>query len=77
MELMTTLHGSALSFLRQVGGCVPLEGTIALARDPFKRLHTLVFLEPPLTSRLSLDLIDKDSHPIRECACEPSVPVLS
>ena len=58
MELMTTLHGSAPSFQRRVGGCVPLEGTIAPARDPFKRLPTLVFLEPPLTSRLSLDPTD-------------------
>ena len=33
MELMSTLHGSAPSLHRRVGGCVPLEGTIALARD--------------------------------------------
>ena len=44
-----TLHGSAPSLWRRVGGCVPLEGTIAPARDPFKRLPTLVFFEPPLT----------------------------
>ena len=49
MELMTTLHGSAPSLQRRVGGCVPLKGTIAPARDPFKRLPALVFLEPPLT----------------------------
>ena len=49
VELMTTLHGSAPSLRGRVGGCVPLEGTIALARDPFKRLPTLIFLEPPLT----------------------------
>ena len=49
VELMTTLHGSVPSLRRRVGGCVPLEGTIAHARDPFKRLLTLIFLEPPLT----------------------------
>ena len=43
VELMTTLHGSASSLRRRVGGCVPLEGTIAPARDPFKRLPTLIF----------------------------------
>ena len=32
-----------------VGGCVPMEGTIAPARDPFKRIPTLVLLVPPLT----------------------------
>ena len=37
------------SLRRRVGGCVPLEGTVAPARDPFKRLPTLVFLEPPFT----------------------------
>ena len=49
MEVMTTLHGSAPSLRRRVGGCVPPEGTIAPTRDPFKRLPTLIFLEPPLT----------------------------
>ena len=49
VEVMTTLHGSAPSLRRRVGGCVPPEGTIAPAMDPFKRLPTLVFLEPPLT----------------------------
>ena len=49
VEVMTTLHGSAPSLRRRVGGCVPPEGTIAPARDPFKRLPTHVFLEPPLT----------------------------
>ena len=32
-----TLHGSTSSLRRRVGGCVPLEGTIAPDRDPFKR----------------------------------------
>ena len=36
MEVMTTLHESTLSLLRHVKGCVPLEGMIALIRDPFK-----------------------------------------
>ena len=49
VEVMTTLHGSTPSLRRRVGGCVPLEGTIAPARDPFKRLPTLVFLESSLT----------------------------
>ena len=36
VEVMTTLHGSAPSLRRRVGGCVPSEGTIAPTRDPFK-----------------------------------------
>ena len=35
-EVMATLHGSAPSLQRRVGGCVPPEGTIAPTRDPFK-----------------------------------------
>ena len=34
VEVMTTLHGSAPSLRRRVGGCVSLEGTIAFARGP-------------------------------------------
>ena len=45
VELMTTLHESAPSLRRRVGGCVPLEGTIAHARDPFK--NPTFFLVPP------------------------------
>ena len=48
VEVMTTLPESSSSFRRHVGDCVPLEGTIAPTRNPFKR-PTLVFLEPPLT----------------------------
>ena len=33
VEVMTTLHRSALYFRRRAKGCVPLEGTIASARD--------------------------------------------
>ena len=36
VEVMTTLHGSTLSLRRRVRGSIPLEGTIALTRDPFK-----------------------------------------
>ena len=46
MELMTTLHGSAVSLRRRVGGCVPLEGTIAPARDPFKSVAPLFRSDP-------------------------------
>ena len=44
VEVMTTLHGSAPSLRRRVGGCVPPEGTIAPTRDPFK---SPFFLVPP------------------------------
>ena len=51
VELMTTLYGSASSLRRRVGGCVPLEGTIAPARDPFKRpTHPCLF-------RATIDLL--------------------
>ena len=36
VEVMTTLHGNTSSFQRHVRGCIPLEGTIALTKDPFK-----------------------------------------
>ncbi|RVW89495.1 hypothetical protein CK203_043594 [Vitis vinifera] len=36
VEVMTILHGSIPSIRRRVEGCVPLEGTIASARDPLK-----------------------------------------
>ena len=42
---MTTLHGSAPSLRRRVGGFVPPEGTIAPTRDPFK--SPFFFLVPP------------------------------
>ena len=42
VEVMITLHGSAPSLRRSVGGCVPLEGTISPTRDPLKT-PTLVF----------------------------------
>ena len=45
MEVMTTLHGSALSLRRRVEGCVPSEGMITFARDILK--STLILLEPP------------------------------
>ena len=45
MEVMTTLHGSALSLQRHVEGYVPLEGMIASTRDLLKSTHFL--LEPP------------------------------
>ena len=51
VELMTTLHGSAPSLRRRVGGCVPLEGTIAPARDPFKRLPMSRPQPPPKRKR--------------------------
>ena len=51
VELMTTLQGSSPYFLRHVGGCVPLEGTIAPSRDPFKRpTHPCLF-------RATIDLL--------------------
>ena len=34
--VMTTLHGSAPSFRRRAGGCVPSDGTIAFAMDLLK-----------------------------------------
>ena len=34
VEVMTTLHGSAPSLRKRVGGCIPLEGTISSSRDP-------------------------------------------
>ena len=36
MEVMTTLHGSTYSLQRLVRGCIPLESTIALTKDPLK-----------------------------------------
>ena len=45
VELMTTLHGSAPSLRRRVGGCVPSEGMIAPTRDPFK--SPIFILVPP------------------------------
>ena len=36
MEVITTLHGSVLSFQRRVEGCVPFEDMIASTRDPLK-----------------------------------------
>ena len=45
VEVMTTLHGSALSLRRRAEGCVPPEGMIASARDPLKSTH--IHLEPP------------------------------
>ena len=45
VEVMTTLHGSALSLRRRVEGCVPSEGMITFARDILK--STLILLEPP------------------------------
>ena len=45
VDVMSTLHGSAPSLLRRAEGCVPLEGTIASARDILK--STLILLKPP------------------------------
>ena len=45
MEVMSTLHGSTPSFRRRAEGCVPLDGTIASARDLLK--STYLLLEPP------------------------------
>ena len=51
VDVMTTLHGNTPSLWRRVGGCVPLEGTIAPARDPFKRpTHPCLF-------RATIDLL--------------------
>ena len=50
---MTTLHGNALSLRRHAKGCVPPEGMIASARDPWKL--TFLFLKQPWTYRMSLD----------------------
>ena len=44
LEVMITLHGSSVSLLRCVGGCVLLEGRI-LVRDSLKD-PLLSFLEP-------------------------------
>ena len=44
MEVMTTLHGSALSLRRRVEDYIPSEGMIASARDLLK--STLIILEP-------------------------------
>ena len=45
VEVMTTLHGSALSLQRCARGCVPPEGTIASVRDLLKSTHLI--LGPP------------------------------
>ena len=55
VEVMTTLHGNTLSLRRGVEGCVPLEGTIAYAKDPLT--HPFYFIEPPSPCWLSLGLI--------------------
>ena len=39
VDVMTTLYGRTLSFRRRVRGCVPLEGTNGLTKDPFKNPH--------------------------------------
>ena len=52
VEMMTTLHGSALSLQRHAEGYVPSEGMIASAKDPLKSTH--FFLESPYPYRLSL-----------------------
>ena len=49
MEVMTTLHGSALSLRRHAEGYVPLEGMIASTRDPLK--STISLLKPPWPCR--------------------------
>ena len=51
MEVMTTLHGSALSLQRRAEGCRPLEGMITFARDPLT--HPVIF-RAPYPYRLSL-----------------------
>ena len=40
VEVMTTLHGSALSVWRRVGGCILLKGVIGFSRDPLKSTPT-------------------------------------
>ncbi|KAL6347275.1 hypothetical protein AAG906_013711 [Vitis piasezkii] len=37
VEVMITLHGSALSLRRRVEGCVPSKGTIASTKDPLNQ----------------------------------------
>ena len=44
MEVMTTLHGSALSLRRHAEGCVSPEGMIASTMDLLK--STLILLKP-------------------------------
>ena len=43
VEVMTTLHGSAPSLQRHVGGCVQLEGMIAPTRDPLQNPTLCLF----------------------------------
>ena len=63
----------APSLRRCVGGCVPFEGIIAPARDPFKRpTHLCLFRATIDLFRLSLYPTNQDSHPTRGCICEPS-----
>ncbi|KAL6319137.1 hypothetical protein AAG906_011217 [Vitis piasezkii] len=52
VEVMTTLHGSTLSPWRRAEGCIPLEGTIASARDPLT--HSFCLIEPSQPCRAAL-----------------------
>ena len=60
VEVMTILHGSIPSIRRRVEGCVPLEGTIASARDPLK--STSLIFRATLTLQVKPQILRSGFH---------------
>ncbi|RVW98939.1 hypothetical protein CK203_033797 [Vitis vinifera] len=72
VEVMTTLHGSALSLQRRAEGCVPSESMIASVRDLLK--STLILLEPPCLGALVSLRQEIDSQQSKQLVVQDKTP---